>query len=164
VLKKRVLFLCIGNACRSQMAEGFARAYGSDVIEPCSAGLGPAPSMPPLTLQTMQEKNIDLSAAFPKGLDGVQRDALDLIVNLSGTPMPRNLTTPVENWEVRDPMGRSEETFREVRDEIEARVMDLILNTRAEMSGKPLPRKQGRDSERPPRPSRFDILKGLFRQ
>src|SRR5579884_2240227 len=114
------------------MAEGFARTYGPDVLEPCSAGLGPASLMPPLTVQTMQEKNIDLSEAFPKGLDAVQLDGIDLIVNLTGNALPSRLQTPVENWEVRDPIGQSEKVYRQVRDEIEARVMDLILDTRAE--------------------------------
>src|SRR5579871_1009678 len=53
--KKRVLFLCIGNSCRSQMAEGFARAYGSDVMTPLSAGLSPAPIVAPLTKLTLAE-------------------------------------------------------------------------------------------------------------
>jgi len=165
VEKKRVLFLCIGNACRSQMAEGFARAYGSDVLDPCSAGLGPAPAMPPLTLQTMQEKNIDLSEAYPKGLDGVRREGIDLIVNLTGNRLPTRLATPIENWEVRDPIGESEEVYRKVRDEIEARVLDLILNVRAEM-GVLSDDDRSAAGRRPDggRMSRFDIRRMRFRQ
>jgi arsenate reductase (thioredoxin) len=167
VEKKRVLFLCIGNACRSQMAEGFARAYGADVIEPCSAGLGPASSMPPLTIQTMQEKNIDLSQAFPKGLDLIQRDGIDLIVNLTGSPLPTRVRTPVENWDIRDPIGQSEKTYRQVRDEIESRVMNLIMVMRAEhpgaqhrtapTAGKVMPADGSA-------PSRFDMRRSRFRQ
>lgn len=149
--KKRVLFLCIGNACRSQMAEGFARAYGSDVIEPCSAGLGPATAVPALTLQTMQEKNIDLTAAFPKGVDAIQREGIDLIVNLTGGPLPtRTMRTPVENWNVRDPIGASEKVYRQVRDEIEGRVMKLIMQLRADQSGEAA--------------LGFDMRRGRFRQ
>jgi len=158
-----VLFLCIGNACRSQMAEGFARAYGADVIDPCSAGLGPAAAVPAETVQTMQEKNIDLSEAFPKGVDGVQREGIDLIVNLTGSRLPAAIRTPVEDWNVRDPIGESEKVYRQVRDEIEGRVMKLILAMRAEQN-------EGEDGEPnglPPAQenrSRFDILRGRFRQ
>lgn len=160
--KKRVLFLCVGNACRSQMAEGFARVYGSDVIDPCSAGLGPAAGLPELTIQTMQEKNIDLSAAFPKGVDGIQREGLDLIVNLSGSRLPSVIPTPVEDWNVRDPIGESEAVYRQVRDEIENRVMKLILGLRAEQNS-------DRGASQPPADndenrSGFDIRRGRFRQ
>ena len=160
-MKKRVLFLCIGNACRSQMAEGFARAYGSDVIDPCSAGLGPAPAVPEQTIQTMQEKNIDLSAAYPKGVDGVERDGIDLIVNLTGNRLPSAIRTPVEDWDVRDPIGESEKVYRQVRDDIEGRVMRLILAFRG-VSGD-LAGPGGQPAAREAR-SKFDILRGRFRQ
>ena len=61
-----MLFVCIGNACRSQMAEGFARAYGGDVMEAASAGLSPAVAVPPDTIRAMDEKNIDIRGQFPK--------------------------------------------------------------------------------------------------
>ena len=166
-MKKRVLFLCVGNACRSQMAEGFARAYGSDVIDPCSAGLGPAGAVPEQTIQTMQEKNIDLSAAYPKGVDGIEREGLDLIVNLTGNRLPSAIRTPVQDWDVRDPIGESDKIYRQVRDEIEGRVMRLILALRAENNGG-----EGDDPEpggglapaREGTRSKFDILRGRFRQ
>ena len=66
--KKRVLFVCIGNACRSQMAEGFARTYGSDVMIAASAGLMPAYAVAPQTIRAMDAKNIDLRDHFPKSL------------------------------------------------------------------------------------------------
>src|SRR5581483_3865075 len=107
------------------------KAYGSDVIDCCSAGMGPAGGIPELTVQVMQEKNIDVSAAFPKGLDGVDRASIDLIVNLTGNSLPAKMVTPVDNWNVRDPIGESEKVYRQVRDEIERRVMKLIAATRA---------------------------------
>ena len=64
--KKRVLFVCVGNACRSQMAEGFARTYGSDVMIPASAGLAPASGVASATIRAMDEKNIDLRDHFFK--------------------------------------------------------------------------------------------------
>src|SRR5882762_10084939 len=84
-VKKRVLFVCIGNSCRSQMAEGFARAYGSDIIDPQSAGLSPASIIAPLTRQVLGEKNVKIDDHFPKGLEMVSRQAFDIIVNMSGS-------------------------------------------------------------------------------
>ena len=129
--KHKVLFLCIGNSCRSQMAEGFARTYGADVMEAQSAGLGPAMSVSSMTIDTMKEKNIDMSEAVPKGVDGVDRNGISLIVNISGQKLPVRGVT-VLDWDVRDPIGRDEKVFREVRDEIERRVMELILQLRAQ--------------------------------
>jgi len=157
VTKYKVLFLCIGNSCRSQMAEGFARAYGADVMEAQSAGLGPAMSVSPLTIATMKEKDIDVSAAVPKGVDGVDRNGLSMIVNITGQKLPVRGVQMVD-WDVRDPIGRDEKVFREVRDEIERRVMELILRFRAEQkeeAGSPA----GRTSLR----QRFDTRRGRFR-
>jgi len=136
------------------MAEGFARTYGSDVMEAQSAGLGPAFEVSPLTVAAMKEKNVDMSAAFPKGVDEVDRQGLNLIVNISGQHLPIR-EVPVVEWDVRDPIGRDEKVFREVRDEIERRVMDLILLLRAELS----PRSAGGPNPRP----RFDSRRGPFR-
>ena len=129
--RKRVLFVCVGNSCRSQMAEGFARKYGSDVMEPQSAGLYPTTIVQPLTQKTMREKNIDLSTHFPKGLDAVSGAPFDVIINMSGQRMPVPKGVPVEEWKIRDPIGQSEQIYREVADEIEQRVMRLVLTLRA---------------------------------
>src|SRR5438128_2170087 len=85
--KKRVLFVCIGNSCRSQMAEGFARAYGSDIIDAQSAGLAPATTISPLTKQVLGEKNVRIDDHFPKGVDVVSRNPFDIVVNMSGTKL-----------------------------------------------------------------------------
>src|SRR2546428_2214263 len=87
-VKKRVLFVCIGNSCRSQMAEGFARAYGSDVMVVRSAGFTPAAIIAPLTRQVLSERNIRIGDHFPKGLDFLSRETFDVVVNMSGLPMP----------------------------------------------------------------------------
>jgi len=111
------------------MAEGFARAYGADVLIPQSAGLAPAISLSPLTHKVMLEKSIDLGHAYPKTLDMVEA-GFDRIINMSGHPLPMDFSAPVEEWDVRDPIGESEEVYREVRDEIEQRVMRLVLSLR----------------------------------
>ena len=68
-----MLFLCIGNSCRSQMAAGFARTYGVDVLTVQSAGLAPAMTVSSLTHKVMLEKNIDIGQEFPKGLEIANR-------------------------------------------------------------------------------------------
>jgi arsenate reductase len=116
------------------MAEGFARAYGSDVLEAHSAGLAPALALAPLTHAVMLEKNIDLGDYYPKEMDRVfdpVQSGVDLIVNMSGYELQLKKTAAVEEWDVSDPIGESEETFREVRDEIERRVKALIETLRS---------------------------------
>jgi arsenate reductase len=112
------------------MAEGFARAYGSDVLEAQSAGLAPALGVVPLTHHVMLEKNIDLGDCYPKEMEHLE-GALDLIINMSGHDLPGRRDTPVEVWEVRDPIGESDEVYRRVRDEIEQRVLELIERLRS---------------------------------
>ncbi len=112
------------------MAEGFARAYGSDVLEAQSAGLAPALGVVPLTHHVMLEKNIDLRDSYPKEMEHVE-GAIDLIINMSGYDLPAKSGASVEVWGVRDPIGESDEVYRQVRDEIEQRVLELIERLRA---------------------------------
>ena len=117
------------------MAAGFARAYGSDVLTAESAGIAPAMIVASLTRKVMLEKNIDLGEDFPKTLEMGTRDGVDLIINMSGYPLPMKTDARVEDWSVRDPIGESEDVYREVRDQIEQRVMRLILELRARKPG-----------------------------
>jgi arsenate reductase (thioredoxin) len=135
---KHVLFLCIGNSCRSPMAEGFARAYGSDVLEPYSAGWAPAAIIQPLTKQVMEAKNISLDDLHTKDLGEIDLHQMDLVVNMSSRPLPHNLGIEFREWRIQDPIGCDESTYIEVRDQIEHLVMGLILDLRRE--GRP-PRK-----------------------
>ena len=112
------------------MAEGFARAYGAEVLDVESAGLAPALSLAPLTYHVMLQKNIDLGDYYPKDLEQVG-GGFDLIVNMSGHDFPPYGATQIEAWQVRDPIGESEEVFRQVRDEIEQRVLELIQRLRS---------------------------------
>ena len=133
---KKVLFLCIGNSCRSQMAEGFARKYGSDVLEPSSAGLAPASIVQPLTKKVMEAKNINIDDQFPKDLDQVGVAQFDLIVNMSGNKLPNQVQIEVLEWNVEDPIGQSEDTYVQVRDQLEHQVMRLILDLRRDVRKK----------------------------
>jgi arsenate reductase (thioredoxin) len=130
IRRQRVLFVCVGNACRSPMAEAFARAYGNDVVVPASAGFFPALRVPNDTLRAMEEKNLDLSAHSPKSIVDLSPAEFDLIVNMSGIPLPGEARTPVREWDVGDPIVMDYEEHRKVRDQIETLVMNLILELR----------------------------------
>jgi arsenate reductase len=128
--KKRVLFVCIGNSCRSQMAEGFAKKFGAEWIAAQSAGLSPASIVQTETHQTMLARGVVLDGQFPKGIELYTREPFDLIVNMSGHPLPR-MQGPVVDWPVRDPIGLSDEVYETVAEQIEQRVMRLIAEMRS---------------------------------
>ena len=128
--RKRVLFVCIGNSCRSQMAEGFARTYGADVLIPASAGLAPAAGLAPDTKRAMLERNIDIRDHFPKTIRQLGRARFDLAINMSGEDLPPTAAERIVDWEVPDPVRESYERHCEIRDEIERRVMSLVLELR----------------------------------
>jgi len=128
--KQRVLFVCLGNSCRSQMAEAFARAYGSDVMSVQSAGLTPAVMISPRTKQVLAEMNLNIDSHFPKGLEIAQVEPFDVVINMSGHPVDLQ-NTRIVPWLVQDPIGQSEEVYRNVRQQIEGLVMELILELRA---------------------------------
>jgi arsenate reductase (thioredoxin) len=125
-----VMFICIGNSCRSQMAEGFARAYGMDVMKSESSGLLPATGVARGTVRTMAEKNIDIFAQFPKPFEPALAAEFDLLINMSGFELPGDLQERTRDWDVLDPIGQSAEIYRHVCDEIEVLVMDLINELR----------------------------------
>ncbi len=125
-----ILFVCIGNACRSQMAEGFARFYGKDDVEVVSAGMMPLSTVPSLTRRVMLEKNIPIDEQYPKGVELFRNQTFDRIINMSGMVMPSGLRGQVDEWVVADPYGRSEGAYRQVRDHLEPRVMKLLLDFR----------------------------------
>ena len=108
-----------------------ARKYGSDVIVPYSAGTAPATDPHPTTRAVLAEKNIDLGDNLPQRFTDLNPKSFDLIVNMSGSKLSGLDGVAVENWDVVDPMGRSEETFRKTRDDLEMRVMTLILRIRS---------------------------------
>lgn len=128
-VKKRVLFVCIGNSCRSQMAEAFARAYGADIMEAQSAGVSPATYIAPLTRQTLGERNLNIDAHFPKGMDLMRQQSFDVLVNMSGVPVGLPGARVID-WTVPDPIGQPEASYRNVATQIEGLVMRLILELR----------------------------------
>jgi len=129
--KKRVLFVCIGNSCRSQMAEGFARAYGADVMTAQSAGMSPALIVAPLTKQVLEARNIRIEDQFPKPVQALSDEPFDVIVNMAGAPLPVSAPRVLE-WAVRDPIGEPASVYESVAAQIEGLVMRLILEFRSE--------------------------------
>lgn len=122
----RVLFVCIGNSCRSQMAEAFATRDGAGILIARSAGLAPCEMVAPITREVMAEKGIDLNGATPKGLD-LTGTNYDLIVNMSGRRLPgRVAAAEVREWDVEDPIWVSRERHCEIRDQIEGLVKELV--------------------------------------
>jgi arsenate reductase len=117
------------------MAEGFAKLYGSDVLIASSSGLAPTEIVARETIECMRDKGVDLSEHFPKRYDPHQTVNFDLIINISGYDLPGPTVAPVRNWIVRDPIGQSEQVYRDSRDSIERQVMHLILQLRRDARG-----------------------------
>ena len=131
--KTKVLFVCVGNACRSQMAEALARAKASDVIEPSSAGLAPFGEIVGATRSVLAERGIPIDGQYSKALTRQACDAADRIVNMSGHPADvifSDQPEKVEDWQVRDPYGQDLEGHRHICDEIDERVSELARRLR----------------------------------
>ncbi|MBL8241472.1 MAG: hypothetical protein JNM66_28865 [Bryobacterales bacterium] len=128
--KIRVLFVCVGNACRSQMAEGFAKYLGGDLLEVQSAGMMPLESVPALTRKVMLEREMPIDDQYPKGVEVFRNTEFDLVINMSGIMLPRGLKERERRWTVADPYGRSEGVYRQVRDELEKAVTELLSQIR----------------------------------
>ena len=127
LMTPRILFLCIGNSCRSQMAEGFARALGSGRLEVYSAGSHPAGIVNPNAVACMKEVGIDLSGHRSKGLKDLPYDRFDVIVGMGcEDACPHFSAGRRVEWKVPDPVGRDLDTFRAVRDQIRGQVTRLL--------------------------------------
>jgi protein-tyrosine-phosphatase len=126
----KILFVCIGNCVRSQMAEAFARVYGKDVIVASSAGMAPAGFIAGETIQVMLERGVSLDGQFSKSVFEAPGGPFDIVINMAGMPVPRALGKDHRDWPVPDPMGMKEEAFRAAAQDIENRVMALILELR----------------------------------
>jgi len=131
--KRKVLFVCVGNAFRSQMAEAFANAYGRETVQAESAGIAPVLAVPEATKALMREKGIEMDGHFPKALVHMDVKSYDVIVNMSGMPLHAPAGVEVLNWNVEDPVGSGEKKMREVRDDIEQRVTGLLIRLRRQL-------------------------------
>jgi protein-tyrosine-phosphatase len=125
--KPRILFVCVHNAGRSQMAAGYAQALGGDRVEVVSAGSEPADQLNPHAIAVMAEEGIDIAGEQPKILttDAV-READAVITMGCGDTCPIFPGKRYEDWELTDPAGQPIDTVREVRDDIKTRVQALL--------------------------------------
>jgi len=126
---KQVLFVCVENAGRSQMAEAFANHYGQGKVSAQSAGIKLADRVNPTVIEAMKERGIDISMNRPKQLTPKMSEQADLIVTMGCgaedlCPGPFFKTT--EDWGLEDPRDKPIEKVREIRDQIEIRVKTLI--------------------------------------
>jgi arsenate reductase (thioredoxin) len=131
----KVLFVCMGNCVRSQMAEAIARYCASDVIAPESAGVRPLGFIDPTAKKVLASRGISFDGQFSKGLHSHVLAKPDLIVNMSGMPGKSLFHHQVfEDWRVRDPFGDDIETHSRVCNDIEARIKSLAERLRAARS------------------------------
>lgn len=123
----RVLFVCVENACRSQIAEGFARKYGADRVEAFSAGSRPAVAINPRAVALMAECGCDISTQVPKPLRAFEGQAMDVVVTMGcGDVCPWLPAHERIDWDLPDPKRLSDDAFRRVRDDIGQRVRGLL--------------------------------------
>ncbi|HXR45195.1 MAG TPA: arsenate reductase ArsC [Pseudolysinimonas sp.] len=122
-----ILFVCVHNAGRSQMAAGFAHALGGDRVRVLSGGSEPADRINPVAVEAMAEEGIDISAAVPSILDVEDVREADVVITMGcGDACPVFPGKRYEDWELEDPAGKDLEAVRRIRDDIRDRVGRLI--------------------------------------
>lgn len=129
----KVLFVCVGNCVRSQMAEAIARHTCADILAAESAGVSPLGFIDKTAAAVLRERGISIDGQFSKGLHSHSLKKPDLVINMSGihskSLFPEN---HVEEWKVRDPFGEDIAAHRAICDDIEARVTLLAARLRTE--------------------------------
>ena len=129
VKKPSVLFVCVHNAGRSQMAAAFLTALGEGRIEVRSAGSQPADTVNPAAVEAMAELGIDMSAEIPKVLTTEAVKESDVVITMGcGDTCPIFPGKRYEDWELEDPAGQGVAAVRPIRDEIKSRIEDLIAS------------------------------------
>ena len=129
---RKILFVCVENAGRSQMAEAFANKYGKDKFAVSSAGNKPADKVNPMVVEALKEKGIDISMNKPKLLTFRMAQDADLIVTMGCNDngiCPGPFFKPTIDWKLEDPKGKPIEKVREIRDEIEKKVRIMLDET-----------------------------------
>lgn len=123
---KKVLFVCIENSCRSQMAEGLANHFYKDIIEAYSAGSRPSGSVNPGAIEVMKEIGIDISKQSSKGFGELPVKNFDYVITLGCKDVcPIFPAKAFKEWNIPDPKGKPIEFFREVRDRIKEELENL---------------------------------------
>ena len=124
---KTVLFVCVHNAGRSQIAAGFMQSLGKDKVNVLSAGSMPKDQINPVAVEVMKEVGIDISNNQPKILTTEQVKESDVVITMGcGDACPIFPGKRYEDWQLEDPAGKDLETVRRIRDEIKSRIETLI--------------------------------------
>ena len=125
--KPEVLFVCVHNAGRSQMAAGLVKLRSSGLVHVRSAGSAPGEEINPAVVEAMQEIGVDMSEEFPKPLTDEVVEAADVVITMGcGDACPIYPGRRYEDWELEDPAGKDLDTVRRIRDELDERVRRLI--------------------------------------
>jgi len=133
ITKLRVLFVCLGNSCRSPMAEAIARQDAPDLWEVTSGGLTPLGYVAQLTKETIAKNNYSAEGLASKPIMHSHWQEVDLVINMSGFDKDRVFedAEKVEDWPVIDPFGAEPELYQEVFDDIRARIAELAERLRS---------------------------------
>ena len=134
---KKVLFVCVENAGRSQMAEAFFRKYLPVGFQPISAGTKPAGKINPIVVQAMNEVGIDIEGNSPQNISQQMIDEAEIAVNMGcmdKESCPVLFLKDVIDWKIQDPKGKPIGQVREIRDQIEQKVKDFISSMTKEES------------------------------
>ena len=125
----KILFVCVGNSCRSQMAEAYANHRGGGKVRAWSAGSHPLGSIIPRTRAVLEEKGIPLQGQWSKGLCDVPLEEMDVVVTMGSEvdfPLPGGFAGHFVEWNIPDPYGYDLDSYRDIRDLIERKVASLI--------------------------------------
>ncbi len=129
-MKMKAAFVCTGNSCRSQIAEGLAKHYGSDVLEVYSAGTHPTKEVNPNAIEVLKEIGIDISGNKPKLLENIPGE-IDILITMGCGVVCPFIPSKYENdWGLHDPVGQPIEEFRRIRDMIKDKVIELTEKVR----------------------------------
>jgi protein-tyrosine-phosphatase len=131
---KTILFVCVGNSGRSQMAEAFLNHFAKGQVRAISAGTEPAPSVSRTAVEAMREVGIDISKNKPKTLTPEMIDQANLVITMGCGAEAACPASWIEtrDWGLEDPKGKPIEKVREIRDEIKARVTELLKEMEVE--------------------------------
>ena len=128
---KKILFVCVENAGRSQMAEGFFRKYAPAGFESESAGTQPINAINPFAIQAMAEVGIDITTQIPKTITNSMIDNAAYVINMGcmdKQSCPALFVNDVIDWAIEDPKGKSLDSVRKIRDTIQQKVQELCRN------------------------------------
>lgn len=130
--QKRILFVCIENSCRSQIAEAFARIYGNGVVEAFSSGSCPSGSINPNAIEIMYEIGYDLSQHKSKSLTDIPKGEYEYAITMGcGDECPFVVAKHREAWQIPDPKTLPPDEFRKIRNLIENKVKELLVTIKS---------------------------------